>query len=77
MGEMTYEEQIYWCVMGMQKFENLAVAGMPYEVRMDVHGIAGYLPIFTTREAAEEFSEGRFPISAIRATPPTPVEGDE
>lgn len=63
------DDELYWCVMGMQKFENLSVAGIPYEVRMDVYGIAGYLPIFKTKEAAEAFAEGQWPVAAVRAHP--------
>lgn len=71
------DDSLYWCVMGMQKFENLEVAGLPYEVRMDLYGIAGYLPIFTTREAADEFAEGRWPVAPVRANPVASVQGEE
>ena len=70
---MKDEESVYWCVMAVQRFDNLTVDGLP--VQMYPEGPFGYLPVFNDRALAEAFAEGRWPVSAIRAVEASAVKG--
>ena len=60
-----------YLVMALESFENLQVTscGERLTLRMDGNFPCGYLPVFETREKAEEFSGGKYDVKELETGP--------
>ena len=47
--------QVYWIVMVLRHWGGLSVLGVPLSMEPEVVGCIGFLPVFSTRQTAEEW----------------------
>ncbi len=55
-----------WFVRGIQTKTNLSVFGEIIEISLIFgDGMVGVIPVFDTKESAENYSAGRFPVEEV------------
>lgn len=61
---------VYYAALLMTKTLDINVGGHVHNIRLScADGMIGALPIFDTRESAEEFADGRCQVVAIEEVP--------
>lgn len=62
------DKKVYWVVLKMAKTVSYTDSITRQEVKVELSGCAGYIPVFSTEQEAKENScEGKFDIVAITA----------
>jgi hypothetical protein len=67
---MTTETDVMWLVQVLRKWESLTVLGLPLNANQ-LPGCVGFLPVFSTLEAAQTWRDEEHPDAGIVAMAPS------